>query len=159
MALKIYQLNFGGDADPSTVSGLSPTFTQFRNMASGATMSPPGITELYTGAYFFQYDAAVGTQISFLCDAGNTLTSGRYIRSDLGALQGVDAVVGSTASSYGSTAIDPGTLMGFSKRMQEVYEGLASFDKSSGIWQIQTRGGTTIFARTLANTSASVSKT
>ncbi len=159
MALKWYQLNFGGDVDPSTVTGLTPTFTQFRNIATGATVSPPGITELFSGAYFFLYDVPVGTQIAFLCDGGNALTSGRYLRSDLTALQGMDVVVGSTASSIGSTSTDPGTLMGHMMRNQEFNEGLASFDKSSGIWTIQTRGGTTIQTRTLANTSASVSKT
>ena len=159
MALKIYQLNFGGDVDPSTVTGLSPTFTQFRNMATGATITSPGITELYAGAYFFQYDCPVGTQISFLCDGGAALSNGRYIRSDLGALQGIDVVIGSTASTIGSTTTDPGDLMGHMMRNQERWEGLANFDKSSGIWSIQTRGGTTIFARTLSNTSALVSKT
>ena len=62
MALKFYQLRFGGDVNPSTTTGLSPTFTQFRNIATNATLTAPGISELYAGNYIFQYDAVVGTQ-------------------------------------------------------------------------------------------------
>jgi hypothetical protein len=159
MASKYYQIVFGGDGNPATQTGLSPTFIQFRNLATGATTAPPGITEIYAGIYRFQYDAPVGTQISFICDGGSTVTTGRYITGDLTALQGMDVVLGSTASSIGSTAIDPGDIMGQLMRNQERWEGLASFSKTSGIWSIQTRGGTTIFARTLANSSAQVVKT
>lgn len=67
--------------------------------------------------------------------------------------------IGTTASSFGSTGTDPGDVYGFLKRLQELQEGQASFDKTTGIWQIQTRGATTLRSRTLLNSASSVTKT
>lgn len=68
-------------------------------------------------------------------------------------------VLGSTASAIGSTSTDPSDIFGQLKRNQEFNEGLATFAKSSGIWNIQSRGGTLIAQRTLANTVTTVTKT
>lgn len=158
MALKFYQLNFGGDVDPTTVAGLTPTFTQFWNVGAGTTAAPPGITQLYAGAYFFQYDCPVGTQISFLVDGGSALSSGRFIRSDLTAIQGMDVVIGSTASAFGTSSTDPGQLMGMVRRTQEFLEGLQNFNKTSGIYTAESRGGSLLMTKTLTNTTAEVDR-
>lgn len=50
------------------------------------------------------------------------------------------ALIGTTASSFGSTAINPDTIFGYLKRMQEFNEGDSSFTKTSGVWNIYARG-------------------
>ncbi len=69
------------------------------------------------------------------------------------------ARIGTTASSFGTTAVDPGTVYGYLKRSQELQEGDASFNKTTGVWSIQTRGGTLLQEKTLTNASNTVTKT
>lgn len=79
MATRPYWLTFGASA----VSGLNPTFIQFRTTA-GITQAPPAITEPGSfGMYLFNYAAT--TNIAFVCDGA---TSGlaftdRYIKGVL----------------------------------------------------------------------------
>lgn len=68
------------------------------------------------------------------------------------------ARIGTTASTFGDSSTDPGTLYGFLKRMQEFNEGDASFVKSSGSWAISSRGGSLLATKTLANSSSTVTK-
>jgi hypothetical protein len=82
--MKNYGVRFGS-GDPRTYTGLNPTFLFFVNMATGATVTPPSITELFanTGIYNFQWGTT--TPISFLCDAATTSpgTTGRYVVGQL----------------------------------------------------------------------------
>lgn len=79
MSTRPYWLSFGASA----VSGLAPTFIQFRSTA-GSTLAPPSISEPGTfGMYLFNYDPI--TQIAFICDGA---TSGlafqdRYVQGVL----------------------------------------------------------------------------
>lgn len=50
------------------------------------------------------------------------------------------ALIGTTASSFGSTLTDPSTVMGYLKRLQEFNEGNSIFTKTSGAWSIYSRG-------------------
>ena len=69
------------------------------------------------------------------------------------------ARLGTTASSYGSTSVDPGDVYGYLKRLQELQEGDSDFNKTTGTWQIETRGGTLLREKTLTNSASAVTKT
>lgn len=79
--------------------------------------------------------------------------------SSLGLLTTIDTKIGSTASSFGSTVTDPGTLFGHLKRNQEFNEGNAAFNKSTGVWDVYSRGSSTLLAeKTLTNTATTANK-
>jgi hypothetical protein len=68
--------------------------------------------------------------------------------------------IGGSASSFGSTSADPETVMGFLKRSQEVQEGNSTFTKSTGVWDVFSRGSSAqLFEKTLTDASGVVSKT
>lgn len=161
MANKTYLLKFGS-GNPSSFSGLSPTFTLFQigPTLPWANLTAPGVTEISTGSgiYTFGYNATL--PIAFVADGGAVLSSAdRYITGILDPIQAVDQRVGFPGDSIGSTAVDPTTLMGYASRNQEVLEGDATFDKTTGTWLMQTRGSTTFQSKVLTNNSGSVTKT
>lgn len=68
--------------------------------------------------------------------------------------------IGNIADSFGSTSSDPSTVMGFLKRSQEVQEGNSTFTKSTGVWDVFSRGSSAqLFEKTLTDASGVVSKT
>lgn len=160
--MKYYSFHFGA-ANPSVYTGLTPTFLLFNNLASGASLARPGITEIpaASGIYRFLYEPVNLTPIIFLIDGTNAITvdSDRYITANLDTIQQVDQVLGFTNSSIGSTATDPVDLYGLLKREQEILEGDATFNKTTGVWDIMTRGGTTIQTKVLTNSTGTVTKT
>ncbi len=216
MATRPYWLQFGSSA----VSGLAPTFTQFRSTA-GSTLSPPAITEPGSfGFYLFNHDPI--TQVAFICDGATTGLdfSNRYIFGvldpfdqfgvtlvaignssiALGAsnlalgtsnlalgtslfAQGVSlfaqgvtsavqvallyaqgissaALIGDTASSFGTSSVDPTSIFGFLKRAQDCREGNESYTKASGVLTISSRGSSQLFAtKTISDSTTSTTKT
>lgn len=155
---KSYWLKFGtGDASVNT--GLSPTFTIFS--ANGLTaLSAPGITETPAGGGLYRFMYGPTLPIIFKADGGGGLSSAdRYIYGTLDPIQAVDEQIGYATDSYGSTAADPSTLMGYARRNQEFQEGNASFAKSTGIWSIYSRGSSTLLReKTLTNTTTTAGK-
>lgn len=203
---------------PGSYPSLAPTFLTYMDMQTGATFTPPGITQLaFTGIYMFYHSTT--TPFYFLIDGITTTSSSeRYVFGVLGSIQQVDIQIsnlsstlaaynstaiaysttitalsvsaaaisttlqgigltlqdlvalntslvsdvsvriGTTASSFGTTAIDPSSLFGYAKRNQEVLEGDQTFNKVTGAWDIQTRGGTLLTQKTLSQTSSSVTK-
>ncbi len=105
------------------------------NFALGTTAVALGITGV-----------AIGTTITGLIGVGTTNTAEILVR------------IGTTASAFGSTSVDPGDLFGFLKRAQEFREGDQAFSKTSGQWDISTRGGTLLISKTLQNSSTTVTK-
>ncbi len=175
---KQYLLRFG-NSNPNAFVGLNPTFTSFVSLLAGTSALPPGITGVPggTGLYYFTYGATVAT--SFIVDGATTglSDSQRYISGLLDPIDAVDqqlsalgatmqsigstlsGLIGTTASSFGSTSVDPSTLYGYLKRLQELQEGDASFNKSSGEWDIASRGASTLLrVKTLTNSSTLVQK-
>ena len=154
---KDYWATFG--SDPTVNSGLAPTFIIFTN-TSGATLTPPAITEPLAGSgyYYFSYGPTLST--AFLLDGGGALASAdRYVQGVLDPIQAVDQALGSTVSSFGSTSVDPGTAIGYLKRIQEFLEGNAEFNKTTGEWEIYSRGSSTLLrVKTLANSVGEVTK-
>jgi len=96
---------------------------------------------------FGESNFAIGGTIFALVSINSTLVTS------------LDARVGTTASAFGSTSVDPGDLFGYLKRAQEFREGDQSFNKVSGAWAISTRGGTLLVEKTLAQSSTQVTKT
>lgn len=161
MTNKTYLLKFGS-GNPANFSGLSPSFITFEigPTLPWASLTPPGVSEISSGSglYMFSYNATL--PIAFVADGGSGLSSSdRYVTGILDPIQAVDQRVGFPGDSIGSTNVDPTTLMGYASRNQEFEEGLALFNKQTGVWSIQTRGGTTFQTRILTNLSGSVTKT
>lgn len=91
--------------------------------------------------------------------AGQSALAGGITSSFLG-LSSVLASIGSTSSSFGSTAVDPGTIFGYLKRALEFNEGNSVFNKTTNLWDIYTRGSSTLLIeKTLSDASGTVTKT
>jgi hypothetical protein len=161
--MKSYTFSFGS-GNPSTYTGLAPTFLTFNNISDGSSLARPGITEIFTGSgvYRFQYEPQADTPVFFLLDGGTTITSDadRYIKGNLDPIQQVDQVLGVTSASFGSTSTDPLNMYGLVKRIQEWLEGAETFYKATGVWDKYSRGSSTLLAeKTLTNSTTSTTKT
>ncbi len=125
MATKPYWLSFGNTA----ITGLAPTFIQFRTTA-GSTLPPPGITAPGAfGLYSFEYEAL--TQVAFVCDGATTgLASGtRYI---VGVLDPFD-LFGYTLNTIGaSLSVQGGSLATIGNSLSAFYP-LALAGLSQGV--------------------------
>ena len=67
--------------------------------------------------------------------------------------------IGSTASSYGSTSVDPVDLYGFLKRARELSEGNQIYTKATGILDMYVRSGVTLLIeKTITDTSTTTTK-
>lgn len=104
--------------------------------------------------------SAIGLTISGM---GNTLSGiGATLIFDdsaLGAsLLALDAKIGTVSDTFGTSSVDPTTLFGKVNRLQEDAEGQGSFNKTTGIWSINSRGGSLLATRTLTNTATLVNK-
>jgi hypothetical protein len=124
MATRPYWISFGASA----VSGLNPTFIQFRSTA-GSTLAPPSITEPGSfGMYLFNYDPI--TQVAFICDGATTglAFQDRYVKGVLDPFQqfGVTLVaIGNTSIALGISGVAQGsTLFGFGSSLYAL--GLSS---------------------------------
>jgi hypothetical protein len=157
---KQYGLVFGS-GDPRSNTGLTPTFVLFYNFATGATLPPPGISETMAGSGYYNFSYNPTFSIAFLADGGAGLdSSSRYISSVLDPIQAVDEKTGYITDSFGSTSIDPTTILGFLKRMQEFLEGNKVFTKSTGLWDVYSRGSTTLLVeKTLSDTTSQSTST
>jgi len=176
--MKHYWLKFG-QGDPASKTGLTPTFILFQDTA-GDPVTPPSIDEPGSnGLYHFSFDPT--ESISFVVDGGASLPDiDRYVAGYLDPNQKTDelvtaadgsvavvdgkvddllAKVGTTADSFGDSSTDPSTLFAFLKRLQELQEGDASFDKATGVWTIKDRGSlATLRVKTLTNGATEATK-
>lgn len=158
MADKDYILQFG-TGNPAGFTGLSPTFIVFKETVSENDVVAPVISEVASvGLYKFAYGPTLS--ITFVVDGGSSLSaSDRYISGALDPIQAVDNKVGFVTDSYGTNVVDPETIFGYVKRAMEFNEGDADFDKTTGQWQILSRGASTLLReKTLQNNSGSVTK-
>jgi hypothetical protein len=121
--------------------------------AQSASLGAQGTTFLAFGSTLLgigQTSAATGVTVTAI---GNTLLS-------LGTTLSFSfAGLGSTASSYGSTSIDPGDVFGYLKRIQELLEGDQIFSTTTSVWSMYNRGSTTLLRnKTLATTVSNITK-
>lgn len=148
-----YFLKFGS-GDPSANSGLSPTFTVFKD-SSGNDITPPSISEVSSsGIYTFSYSPTLA--ITFVCDGATTGLSStdRYITNAL------DPAIGDTSSLIGDNASDPTSVFGFLKRLQELREGEEEYTKATGVLVQKDRtGATTLVSQTITDSTSTITKT
>ena len=158
MPNKVYWVKFGS-GDPRTYTGLSPTMVIFATQG-GTALAGPGMSEVISGSGFYQFQYGPTISIIFLADGGSGLTAGdRYVSGPLDPIQAVDQTVGQPYASFGSTSVDPTTVIGWAKRNQEIMEGNAVFNKSTGVWDVYSRGSSTlIFEKQLANNTTQATK-
>lgn len=159
MATKQYWLKFGS-GDPAPYTGLFPTFTLFS--AEGLTaIIGPTITERPAGSGLYQFLYGPTQAIIFKADGGAALSAGdRYISATLDPIQAVDQQLGFVTDSIGSTSVDPTSMWGYIKRSLEFFEGNAVYTKSTSIWNVFSRGSSTLLrSKTLTNTTTSATKT
>lgn len=156
---KSYGLKFG-TGDPRLNTGLHPTLIIFNSAIDGTPLTPPGISEVISGSGIYNFMYGPTLSIGFLADGGSNLSSSdRYITGLLDPIQAVDEKVGYATDSFGSTGVDPTTIFGYAKRNQEFEEGNAVFNKSSGVWDIYSRGSSTLLAeKTLTNSISLATK-
>lgn len=101
--MKTYTARFG-TGDPRTFSGLSPTFLIFQ-VATGSTVTPPGITEIPTASGLYYWNWGTTTPIAFLLDGLTTsLGSGRYVTGQLDPADRSDEY-GNTLIAFGSSLV------------------------------------------------------
>ncbi len=164
----VFSLRFGSG---QTVSGLSPTFIQFRSLG-GSALTAPAITEISTSGIYGFTAVAASLPIFFVADGATTgLTNDfRYVTGQLDLRDLIDqtgitiislvGAIGSTASSFGTNSVDPGDLFGYLKRLQELFEGNGNFNKTTGGWDMYSRGSSQLLrSKTLANSASIVTKT
>ena len=122
------------------VGSLDPNDKADEDIASlGSTVAAIGVSTLAMGVTMF--------------GIGQTVLG---IGSTVGSF---NEFLGTTASSFGSTAIDPVTVFGAVKRLQEILEGNATFSKTDGTWNIYSRGASTLLrVKTLTDGQTSTSK-
>ncbi len=158
--MKTYTLQFGS-GDSRLNSGLTPTFLIYYSPSMGATISPPGITEMLVGSGFYNFSAGTTATIEFLAYSGGSLSAtDAYIKGVLDPVLAVDQQIGQSTDSFGSTGTDPSTLFGHARRRFEWDEGTASFNKLTSTWDVYSRGSSTLLMeKTLSNSSSLASKT
>jgi len=119
-------------------------------LAQGVSVLAQGVT-IYAGLGF-QGSTLVGTGVT-LVGIGNTLSG---LGLTTGALVGL---IGDTSSSFGSTSIDPTTVFGFLKRVQEFNEGNSVYAKGTGILDFFSRGSSTLLIeKTITDSSTQTTK-
>lgn len=150
-----------GAGNPSDNTGLSPTFTTFKNAAGGATTAP-AISEVGSeGIYTFNYDPQGA--VAFVIDGATTglAASDRYV---VGSLDVDDAlssiVIGTSSDAIGDSSTDPTSLFGFVQRIQKWLEGDSTYTKSTGVWAVtEPTGATTLSSKTIADNGSTITKT
>lgn len=155
---KDYWVQFGS-GDPRVTTGLSPTFIIFQN-TGGSAITAPSVTEPGTGTGLYKFTYGPTVSIVFTLDGGSGLSdTNRYVAGVLDPIQAVDEKVGTVNDSFGSTLTDPSTVLGYLKRGQEFNEGNAVFTKATGIWDVYSRGSSTLLReKTLTDTTTSATK-
>lgn len=141
-----YWLSFGSSA----VSGLAPTFIQWRTTAGG-TLAPPSITEPGSfGLYSFSYNAL--TQIAFICDGATSglSFSDRYIQGVVDPSDNFGFTLSAIAATQSAYA--PIIIPGYSITVQSYSLGIQNFSLGIDIRTISTQG----FSQSVENYSAIV---
>jgi len=130
------------------------------NLAIGTSVFALGTTNLALGFTNLAYGVsnfALGTSI--YAQGSTILGYGVSIYA-----QGVTNAagfsnIGTIGSTFGGVSSDPQDLFGYLKRLQEVLEGNASFDKSAGTWSLYSRGASMLLrSKTLTNDTIGVTK-
>jgi hypothetical protein len=118
-------------------------------VAIGTTNAGVGLTALGYGVSIY----AQGTTIAAI---STTLLATSAANVSLVPLVGL---IGSTASSFGTTATDPADFFGYMKRFQELLEGANAYNKASGVLSLYSRGSSVMLRQlTITNSVSTVIK-
>lgn len=159
MANHQYYLRFGSD-QPSTHSGLSPTFISFRNASGGATTAPSISEVSTTGIYTFSYEAQ--GSINFVVDGATTglSSSNRYIAGSVDLTDRLNDFIGLTTDAIGDSSTSPTTLYGYLKRIRNWLEGQSTYTRATGgLVTKDITGATTLSSRTITDNTTTVDRT
>ena len=149
----LFGFGVSGFAQGSTLFGFGVS-----GFAQGASLNAQGVSILAQGV-------SLSAQSVSLLAFGSSLVAQGVSLFALGttgnAYLGINALaIGTTASSYGSTSVDPVDLYGFLKRARELAEGNQIYTKATGILDLYVRGGSTLLIeKTISDTAATTSKT
>lgn len=178
-----YLVSFGS----STISGLAPTFSVFKAMPGGGATTAPAITEIASSSGLYTFSYVPAGPVAFVIDGFTTGLPGlmRYVIGQLTPLDNLDTgitalaagissiqsgfgaslttLLGTTASSFGSTSADPATVFGYLKRLVEFGEGNSIFTKTSGTWDVYARGNavgasTQLIQKTVTDSGSVITK-
>lgn len=147
----------------NAASAIGQTLTQAQANL-GTTLIAIGTTNIALGTtavYLSNAGTAVGQTLTQIqTNMGTTLVSIGNTLAGIGtSLSIIVPAIGSTASSFGNSTTDPGTLFGYLKRIQENLEGNSNFVKVSGIWSISDRASSvTLAVKTIVNSATMVQK-
>lgn len=162
----LYQFEFSAsfsvifEADGAT-TGLSSTDRFIYGSCEALDSTNFGSTTTALGSTLSAVAATLIAQGSTIAGIGTTLIAeGATILAIGNTLSAVNfAGIGTTASTFGSTSADPDSLFGYLKRIQELVEGNQDFNKSTGAWEMWSRGSSTLLRiKTLTNSTTGVTK-
>lgn len=126
------------------------------NVALGTTNIALNTSIIAQGSTLVGY--AVSTYAAALTLLAQTQTISVNLSLNIAGISLIMQSIGTTASAIGTTSVDPGDLFGYLKRLQEFNEGIQNFNKTSGVWNISTRGNTLFASKTLTNSSTQVNR-
>lgn len=127
------------------------------SVAQNVTLTAIGYSMLVYGVSLTAQGVAQGVSMSAM---GNTLVGIGISSLAAGQSSALFSFIGSTASSFGTTGIDPGTVFGFLMRAQEIAEGNQVYTKATGAYDMYNRGSSTLLReKTISDTATSTTKT
>jgi len=111
----------------------------------GITLTAIGTTTAGMGVSLTALGVTFGGFGTSLVAMGDTLAGMGVTFSGFGvSLLNLGSLIGTTASSFGSTSVEPGDLFGFLRRAQEFQEGNQTYIKATGILDFYSRGSSTL---------------
>lgn len=141
------------------VSGLNPSFTIFQDIAGNA-IAPPSIAEINTsGIYGFTFAPTLA--ISFICSGVTTglPTNERFVIGSIDPNSELASNIGDVTSSFGDSMVDPTTLFGYMKLIQEILEGNQTYTKATGVLEMFSRGSSALLiAKTISDSATEIEK-
>ncbi len=149
----LFGFGVSGFAQGSTIFGFGVS-----GFAQGSTLFGFGVSNLAIGVSILAQGVSLTAQGITLFGQGVSLFALGTTSTAYAIANGL--AIGSTASSYGSTSVDPVDLYGFLKRARELSEGNQIYTKATGILDLYVRGGATLLIeKTISDTAATTSKT
>jgi hypothetical protein len=139
-----------------TFSSTLPIYFQADGATSGLTVSNRYVSGVLDPVQAVDQNiTGIGNTLSLVASYQFTLATG---------LTNLALSIGSTSSSYGSSSIDPGSVFGYLKRLQELQEGDQVFQAAGGTLSIYNRtqfdGVTTLLrTKTIYNLGQMITKT
>lgn len=160
----IYTFLYGGTLPVSFVADAATTSPGVQGRYVTGSVEPVTVTDPNTvglgatlialGATLAEVDLDVVTFGNAIIAQTNTLlVQGSTILAAVLNISGFSgSAIGSTASSYGTDTQDPTDLFGYMKRIQELLEGNAAFSRQNQVWNLLSRGSTTLLRSKIIGT-------